>query len=1125
MLCSHLIKYLDCLRNKMIELLKLLNLEIYQTLFEEEGIDDIETLKEFSEDELIVIGLKRGHIKKIFKAIEEDIDSQEEIQPTLKWYEYLCNDNSLWSDELLNSDIPVISHEYKRINDLLCQGQYFGVLLQIKDFFEILLKFPVLIIINEKFNSKNYSNKEMDFILSALEKPLSLGHWHELATLIDKNKFTSCAQFNKMLNNVIKLYNKNDIIKWRNDEIGHGALSLDDDKDFQEDIKSKLLLIKIFLDKNAEVLKAISVNNDNLTISYGNDFQTSLPFFNIINEKIYFFDSYLSRKQKTHQLNYCFGKKIITKVNDFDNFITMNEINNRDSKLSSSAVDDVRLAEEENKLDKLEESNDFIQPTYLINWLRESIEKFSKGKILLQMQRGTGKSLFCKALDQLALNKINLGDDILIRAYYINDIYRNSLSDFASEIGYFILNKKIVSNNLVDVFKGNLPDLTNESSKEDFAYMLNWYKQKYDAEKLLLIIDGIDEIPQKDGKSIFDILPEEEELDDGIYILVTARTDEEITNFTKEQLCRLDFEDKKIIQKDSQENIGTLKSYIGKYKLANSDIQIKDLIQKADYRILYLNMLKEILLTCKVNLDDIPSNEQIIDFYLQEVKKKYGEKYFQTIFDILIILASQLEELTIKEIAYLNSDSSISLKLIANLFDLRGFIKKTRSENGNKFSLNHILLTHYLNKEFESEIINYLKNIYQDINSFSSEDEADIYKMAYLEQYEKQYGITLSSDLNSDKVLSFILDIKQCEEHKKIKIAILLIDLLLKKSSINIFIASLSQLDSKLLETAIYVKIKDAEFTDFIIQNIDSIVENYQESEYDVFKSLYMNFYKYKDKETAFKLVNSLIKEHEKFEDILNYIAMCKGDGKPIEARNIVDKYLENNNFENSQRAAFYYIVGRSYKDDFKRFEGSKYYFEKSISLYNEQNESTSVDLVTNSLVSYYFKIGEFKKAYDLLLPIYNKAINDKDGRFTSGDIEAIFNNMEIMKLVNNMRKEENVIHSLTSWFPFYYQNTVAIRMVEENNIEKAVNILNDCLKIIKTSDTYLVKAAILYNLYLLDNDISNLEESKNICIEKDYSNGLNIIENIETEGHILNTYTINGKHFWLCDKNVDMLV
>jgi len=1106
------------------EFLKSLKLEKYIPLFLNEEIENTTSLQLlYDEDELTdeyldeTLKLKKIAKIKLLKALQ----NKNEL-----WYITLSNNNNLWNEQLLNSEVAIISHEYNRIKKLLSSGQYFGVLLQIKDFFEILLKLPVLIVINEKFNKRDNSTfEETAFIMAALEKPLSLGHWHELATSIKKNILIEGSSISSLINNIVILYNKYDLIKWRNDEIGHGALSLDDDPAFQKDIENKLQILNDFIHKNIDYLKDINFEKDKGIIGYGNNLYSSSPFFDILDQKIYLFDSYLSRKEKTHQLNYCFGKKIVTSTPDFKQFIAQINIEERDKQLCLSSIEDVRLAAEERQLDLLEKSTLFIEPTHLTDWLRNSLKKFTKGRLLLQMQRGTGKSLFSKALDQLSLNKIKLEEDMLVRAYYINDIFRNSISDFTSEISFFIMNKKLAKGNLEDVFKGQIPNLTPDSKTNDFAFLLNWYKQKYDVQKLIFIIDGVDEIPKKDEKSIFDILPETSELNEGIYLLVTARTDEEITDYTREQLNKISFEDKRIVQKDSIENINTLKNYIGKYKLANSDIQIDDLIQKADYRILYLNMLKEILLSCKVQVDDIPSNEQIIDFYLEEIKKKYGEKYFQTIFAILIILASQLEELTIKEIAYLNNDSSVSLKLIANLFDLRGFIKKTRNETGNKFSLNHIVLTHYLNKHYKSEIINYLQNIYQDINTFSSEDEADIYKMAYLEQYEIQYSITLASNLHANKVLHFILSLDQCETHKKIKIALLCINLLLKEKTIMNLIQSLSQFDNELLESIIYIKIKDTLFTDFITKNIELIMKNYQERDYAVIKNLYMNFYKYSNKEIGFTFVNFLLKKHDKFEEILNYIAMCKGDGKPMEARNIIDKYLENNNFKNSQKAAFYYVIGRSYKDDFQRFNDSKYYFEESISLYSKQNENTNVDLVTNSLVSYYFKIGEFKKAYNLLLPIYEKVLDDKEGIFTSGDIEAIYNNMEIMKLVNNLPTKENTLQALTSWFPFYYQNTVAIRMVYENNEEKAIKILNDCLQITPKSDTYLVNAAILYNLYLLDGDESKLKKSKKICTEKGYTIGLNMIKHRNSQEHVLNTYTINGKHFWLCDKNVDILV
>lgn len=819
----------------MIELLIELKLDQYIETFEDEGIDDVKTFNDYEDEDLLELGLKKPHIKRLRRYFEESSEVKEvSVESNDPWFLKIANDTTIWNLQLLESDIPIISHEYLRIKALMQEGQYFGVLLQIKDFFEILLKVPILIVLNDKFNSTDYSEAERNFILATLEKPLSLGHWHELASFIKKHTLHNSSVISSLVNNIFKLYNKNNIIKWRNDEIGHGALSLDDDQEFQDDIKAKLLILKKFLDDNFDLISTINFDTESKIVSYGESQCSFIPFFKEVDKKIYFFDSYLSRKQKVHQLNYCFGKKLISEIPDFDNFISSYEMTKREEQLSTCDIEEVRLAEEEKQLDILESSTEFLKPNYLVDWMKSCLSNYDKGKFLLQMQRGTGKSLFCKALDQLALNEIELHDDILVRSFYINDVYRNSLGDFASEISFFILNKKLESKNIVDVFKGNIPNISIDSNSKDFSNLLSWYKNRYDVEKLLLIIDGIDEITQSDDKTIFDILPELEDLNEGIYILVTSRIDEEITKFSQDNLKNTNFQDNLAIKKDSLENIEILKNYINKYKMATCESQIEDLISKSDYRLLYLNMLKEIILSTNVNFEDIPSNEQIIDFYLQEVKKKYGDKYFQTIFNILIILASQLEELTIQEIASLNNDSKVNLKLIANLFDLRGFIKKTRSESGNKFSLNHITITQYINEKYQNEIIEYLKNSYQNIHGFSNHDAADIYKMAYLQLYENTYNISLSNNIESKQVLDFLITINNCEKHKEVKIA-----LFLYKIDINqflIYIDAIKKMNKLYLLLDILYKLKSFGDTQNTIKLIELIIDKFDSNSEEYLK-------------------------------------------------------------------------------------------------------------------------------------------------------------------------------------------------------------------------------------------------------------------------------------------------
>ena len=1099
-----------------------LKLSQYKDKFLKEGIDNLETLGDYEDEDLIkYLKMTKPHIKRLRRHIETLHNSSVISHPD--WYIQLHNDQDLWNDELLEADIPVLTHEYIRVKDLLSSGQYFGVLLQIKDLFEILLKLPLLLVMNDAFNNKKLQ-KDSDFFLLALEKPLSLGSWQDLAHKIQKNDFKE-NKFIPLIRNILKLYNKYNIVKWRNDQIGHGALMLEDDISFQEDIKSKLLILKNFFQENISSFESIKFDKRNALISYQNSYISCSPFFYILDEKIFFFDSYLSQKKKTHSLNYCFGKKCVNETPLFEDYLKHRFHESKTTLLNEKEIDRVRYASDDESFDLLEKSTDFIEPTAIKKWLQTSINSIKKGKFLLQMERGTGKTLFCKALDQLALNKIDLELDILTRAYYINDIFRHSLENFSSEISHFILNKKVENGNFCDVFKGTLPSLSSDSNKQDLAYCLNWYKMQYGVEKLLIIIDAVDEIPLSNEKSIFDIIPDNEMLDEGVYILITSRTKSEITNYTQKKLYTIEFDKECSVHKKSIENITTLKQYIKKYKISENEVAIELLIQKADYRILYLNMLKEIILAFKINLEDIPENEDIIDFYLNNIKSRYGEKYFQTLFYFLLILASLKEELPLRELAALNYDAKINHRLLANLFDLRGFVKKTRSEKGNLFSLNHILLTKYFMKHYFEELQAYITQLYRDISLFSTQDNADIYKLAYLREYESDYKLSLSSELKSSFVLKFLLEIEQSTSPRVLLISTLLLEILLKEKNQSNLINSISKLNKGLINQVLKLHIKKHDFLLFIEKNIDTLLKNYTIEQYQFFKALYINHYQYKNKKIAFKIVSYLMQKEENFEDILNYISMCKGNARPLEAMQIIQKYLKKNNFLNLQAAQFYYIVGRSYVDNIDYYEQSKTYLDKSIQLYKVNNNTYNIKAVTNTLANYYFYKADFKQAYKLLAPIYTQAIKDTENIFTSNALEAIYSNMEVHNLVCDKPKNQEKIHSLTSWFNLYHNNTLAIRKIKENDNKSAVKILNECLDIAYKKDEYYMQAVLLYNLFLLQNDSKMLADSKKICTQKGYNMGLYMIENIGMDTHVIHTYKINKKAYWLCAKHIDLLL
>jgi hypothetical protein len=51
------------------------------------------------------------------------------------------------------------------------------------------------------------------------------------------------------------------------------------------------------------------------------------------------------------------------------------------------------------------------------------------------------------------------------------------------------------------------------------------------------------------------------------------------------------------------------------------------------------------------------------------------------------------------------------------------------------------------------------------------------------------------------------------------------------------------------------------------------------------------------------------------------------------------------------------------------------------------------------------------------------------------------------------------------------------------------------------------------------------IAESIKLSSENNFTIGKYIIENYKSKAHIINTYTYDRQHFWICLKNIDMLL
>ncbi|WP_449536242.1 hypothetical protein [Ferdinandcohnia sp. Marseille-Q9671] len=638
------------------------------------------------------------------------------------WFEQIVEDESLWVKSAFEVYPSIIAHEYWRIYQLLKEGHTYGAFLQLKDLFEVLIKFPTLVAVSELNEKTEKTKKENEILADLLSKPLGLGDWERIASALVKH--TSVNQkVKKWLTSCLTLFKDHSITNWRNDNLGHGALFFDHDPQFKKDFSKRIAIVKQHFDEHDKLYRDIhfyATINGTDQVLRGREHASNLyskkidlyivledvrvslfPFVILDKQGIYFFDSYFSKKNKTATLNYPEGiKDDLNRTVHMELYRIYSSLTHYTHSFEStfSVEDETYSRKQADILNKLQEVDDFQSPAHLKKWVEQITFTYDKGIFLLQMERGTGKTTFARALDELSLHKIKI-DDFSIRSYYINDSFLHESKNFTIRVNDLLRKdrKGQIEIEGIQAITGN-----EENVKRAFAAFLEKYqrahKNHFNRDHLLLILDGLDEIPSNDGTSIFDFIPDEKDLPKNVFILLTCRTDEEITDYTKSKLKKLTIKAQQSYTRE--DNLLTVETYITK-KILNiqkentklNDFQIKQInkvISHADKRFLYVKPIKEILkMNPTMDLNEIPTGNQILPYYLENLRKHYGEKYFKKVKTILSILATSYDGLTYKEISYLFGEDKPSFEFLAYLVDIRSFLHLDRDSRGNLIQISH----------------------------------------------------------------------------------------------------------------------------------------------------------------------------------------------------------------------------------------------------------------------------------------------------------------------------------------------------------------------------------------------------------------------------------------------------
>ena len=648
----------------------------------------------------------------------------QEINPpeSTRWLLAISANKEYWKSQFFEKLPVFIAHEYRRLWLMTCRPNVFCMVYQLKDVGEILLKFPVLC-------AAAYLND--DAVSSLLvKKVLSIGDWKDIAsTLIGKYngkpRFELPECLRKILTGIKKIYDQTDIAYYRNDYLAHGAMGFEDNADYREFGEKLIARISAYLTDVMQYYAQLKVTlggmelagwklpencspDDELTLHFEGH---EIPLYPYIahNEKegVLFFDYYSASRnnQIAKGLNYIRGGGRKSFVAPYYCEVYERHFGGEIQKISDSMNKSLErnnsTLEIEKVLNELNEADNFVRPEYIIHWMENWLND-DKGSIhLLMMERGMGKTALSYALSS---GKVDPGD-VTVCAYYCGQL--SMRSDYISGIN------NALTGDIVRVQNRRMSTGQSEES-EDFIRL------KYDAEdkhanmaetleyfrdehayfhqksKLLLIIDGVDELP-RESAGLFDYIPRPEEMPDNTYILITSRNPvkEKLPSHISGAIEQFNSIDTMRVNSDinadnGENNHCVLKDYaITKVRLLDSGEMRKLSEDEAEHLIqlsggIFLNLkLYAKLAESGIPVKSLPAldSQALFEKYLGEIHKYYGDKLFDEAMTVLYGIVTAEEPLTLREVAWLSGEEYVTPKLLAFLRDFGALLRTMRVQS------------------------------------------------------------------------------------------------------------------------------------------------------------------------------------------------------------------------------------------------------------------------------------------------------------------------------------------------------------------------------------------------------------------------------------------------------------
>lgn len=656
-----------------------------------------------------------------------------------QWLIELNKSEDLWAKDIEN--LPaMINLSYEQLISMVEDGRVYGVMLQIKDLYETLLKIPIImsLIILDSDSKYKEGSSYVEIIKAALGAPMSMGQWDTLAGVIVKsNKELHLPDsVIEILKRTRKLYNMEvtpdvpDVIKWRNSSIGHGALKFEDDISYQEEIRSLLLLLKAYFQGTEKysikglyddlaliwgekrlIGKTIITNgeNDDLMLLVKDDKYEVSNYITRRELKCYIFDSFFSKKNIIKYSSYFDGQNEMVQSKYFADLYEKYVIkSNKDFNVVSNII----TREEDIILEYINMPLSYFKPRFLLDSLIDKMDNIGHGVITLFMERGTGKSAFSNQMSGL-YHKVPLIKNSLSRCYHVQNAALRGVGDFINSINFSFRH----SYNHYEDLWGSMDDMPSlsidsETPAKDMAILLNYFHEKYGKEYTILLIDGIDEITEN-TKSIFSFIPFQEELDEGVFVVLLSRfkNEDTVQGNSVKYIENAEKNSQEIISvnRTDKSNVELLELCLNEHRKLDDTLKNydnKDIIEKADYRFLYLKAYLEI----RDNYSFDNTNEScFIESYMNYILSFYGPTQRHKLERIAVIIALYPRISISKYIEYMDC-TEITYEFVGLLNDLTPLLTVIHMDGENVYEFADIAYSDYIimtYKDIVSEVVGF----------------------------------------------------------------------------------------------------------------------------------------------------------------------------------------------------------------------------------------------------------------------------------------------------------------------------------------------------------------------------------------------------------------------------------